>query len=232
MSDAGKELVEYEDNIDDLALPEVVAGNLGFGVYRFVKRVGDIILSILGLIILSPVFLVTAICVKVDSPGPIFFNQMRAGLNGAPILVFKFRSMCVDAEKQLMKSDSLDNRPNAPFIDKPKNDPRITKVGQFIRITSIDELPQLFNVLIGNMSIVGPRPLALYEHEAIGEYHHQISSVKPGLTCIWQVSGRNNIKGQERIDMDVRYVQEQGIVTDITLILKTIPVLISRKGAY
>jgi len=200
--------------------------------YRFVKRVADILFSFLGLIVLSPVFLITAICIKLDSPGPVLFNQIRAGKTGKPFLLYKFRSMCKNAEKQLMESDAIDKRDGTPFIDKPKNDTRITKVGRLIRVTSIDELPQLLNVLIGNMSLVGPRPLAMYVYEAMQPRQQQRNSVKPGITCIWQVSGRNNIVGQERVEMDLRYVRECGLWADIVLLLKTIPALISRKGAY
>jgi len=233
MSDAGKELAEYEDNTDvglEPAMPEVVAGSLGFGVYRFVKRTGDIILSILGLIILSPVFLVTAICVKVDSPGPVIFTQERAGKSSVPFVVYKFRSMTVGADEKRLKSRAFKN--GSGLIKVRKNDNRITRFGKIIRATTIDELPQLINVLFGDMSIVGPRPFAMYEHERLNEYQKQRVLVKPGLTCYWQVYGRHLVDADTRIELDLKYTRMQGILTDAELIIKTFPALVTRRGAF
>jgi len=201
-------------------------------IYRFFKRATDVFLSLLGLILLSPVFLITAICIKFDSPGPVIFRQDRAGKNGIPFVVYKFRSMYQDAEERLMKSKSLEKRNDTPFIEKRKNDPRITKLGWFLRVTTIDELPQLVDVLRGKMSIVGPRPLAMYEYDAMSIYEQQRTLVKPGLTCIWQVNGRNNVKGKERVEMDLQYVREHRFLLDIVLILKTFPALITQRGAF
>ena len=201
-------------------------------VYRFIKRTMDIVLSILGLIVFSPVFLITAICIKLDSPGPVFFNQVRAGKNSEPFTVYKFRSMCNDADKLLVSMDAYKGRTAKDIKLRLTNDPRITKVGRVIRATSIDELPQLVNVLIGNMSLVGPRPLPIYEHNALTKKQKMRTQVKPGLTCYWQVNGRSTLDEKTRVELDYKYIQEQNTITDIVLILKTIPVIISQRGAY
>ena len=200
-------------------------------VYRFIKRTMDIVFSFLGLIILSPVFLITAVCIEIESPGSPIFRQDRAGKDGKPFRIFKFRSMYKDAEERLMESKALENREGTPFTDKSKDDPRITKVGKFIRKTSIDELPQLIDVFRGKMSLVGPRPIPMYEYEAMDEYQRQRNLVKPGLTCIWQVSGRSNIIGQERVELDIRYVKSYSLHIDMLLIIKTIPAILTGKGA-
>jgi lipopolysaccharide/colanic/teichoic acid biosynthesis glycosyltransferase len=200
--------------------------------YRFVKRAIDITLSLLALVILSPVFLVTALCIKLDSPGSVFFNQLRAGKDGVPILVFKFRSMCKDADSMLKEMEEFKNLGAMDIKQRLTKDPRITKTGRVIRATSIDELPQLVNVLIGNMSLVGPRPLPTYEHEAMNEYQQKRTLVKPGLTCYWQVSGRSTLNEETRVALDYKYIQEQGLLIDIGLMLRTIPAVVSRRGAF
>ena len=199
-------------------------------VYRFVKRVMDIILSILGLIVFSPVFLVTAICIKLDSPGPVIFRQVRAGKYGVPFVVYKFRSMIDGADEERLNSKSF-KRSKGPIKVK-KDDKRITKYGKFIRATTIDELPQIINVLRGEMSIVGPRPFAMYEHERLDDYQQQRVLVKPGLTCFWQVEGRHLVDAKTRIELDIKYTQKQGFLTDIVLFFRTFPALITRRGAF
>jgi len=199
-------------------------------VYRFVKRTMDIVLSILGLIVFSPVFLVTAICIKLDSPGPVIFKQVRAGKYGAPFVVYKFRSMIDGADEKRLDSKSF-KRSKGPIKVK-KDDKRITKYGKFIRATTIDELPQIYNVLRGEMSIVGPRPFAMYEHERLNDYQQQRVLVKPGLTCFWQVEGRHLVDAKTRIELDIKYTQKQGILTDIVLFFRTFPALITRRGAF
>ena len=201
-------------------------------VYLPFKRLMDIVLSLLALVVLAPFMLVVAIVIKLDSRGPVLFKQQRVGKDGVPFTMFKFRSMGQDAEKKLMNSESFKNRSGSLFIEKPEDDPRITRVGRIIRKTSIDELPQFANCLLGNMSLVGPRPLAVYEHEAMNAYQRQRALVKPGLTCFWQVSGRSNLSEQERVELDIRYIREQGFLTDMTLLFKTIPALVTEKGAY
>ncbi len=197
--------------------------------YRITKRFFDIVLSVIGLIVMSPVFLITAIAIKLEDGGPVFFGQMRSGLHEKPFRMYKFRSMCTDAaekHKEMLKYNEQDG----PAF-KMKNDPRITKVGRFIRRTSIDELPQLVNIIKGDMSIVGPRPLPVYETEQCNEYQKQRLQVKPGLTCYWQVSGRNNIGFDEWIEMDIRYIREAGITSDIIILFKTFGAVIGQEGA-
>ena len=187
--------------------------------YRFIKRFFDIVLSLIALVVLSPVFLITAIAIKLEDGEPVIFTQDRSGLNGKVFKMYKFRSMRVGADKEheeLKKFNELDG----PAF-KMRLDPRITKVGRFIRKTSIDELPQLVNILKGEMSIVGPRPLPTYETEECTPYQKQRLNVLPGLTCYWQVSGRNDIPFDEWIEMDLKYIKSASILTDLKLILLT-----------
>lgn len=198
--------------------------------FRFVKRTIDIAASFMGLVILSPVFLVTAAAIKLEDGGPVIFVQKRNGLDGKVFKMFKFRSMCVNAEqmhKELLKKNELDG----PAF-KMKNDPRLTRIGRFIRRTSIDELPQLVNVIKGEMSIVGPRPLPTYETEKCTSYQKQRLLVKPGLTCYWQVCGRNNISFDEWIEMDLKYIREACIITDFKIMCRTVISVLTGIGAY
>ena len=199
-------------------------------VYRFVKRTMDIILSFLGLVVFSPVFLVTAVCIKLDSPGPVIFKQNRAGKDGVPFVVYKFRSMIDGADEERLNSKSF--KKGKGLIKVKKDDKRITKYGRFLRATTIDELPQIYNVLRGEMSIVGPRPFAMYEHERLNDYQKQRVLVKPGLTCFWQVEGRHLVDAKTRIELDIKYTQKQGYLTDIALFFRTFPALITRRGAF
>lgn len=198
-------------------------------LYFFIKRVIDIVGSLCGIILLSPVFIITAVAVKLDSKGPIFFNQMRVGLDGKEFTMFKFRSMVTDAETQLTKLKDK-NEMDGPMF-KIKRDPRITKVGKFIRKTSIDELPQLFNVLFGSMSLVGPRPNLPREVEKFSPYHKQKLQVKPGITCYWQTMGRSSVGFEEWMEMDLQYCRDRSTWTDIKLIFKTVKVLFGDKNA-
>ena len=197
--------------------------------YRFCKRAFDIIASLLGLIILSPIFLITAIAIFVDDPGPVLFVQERDGLDGKIFKMWKFRSMCQNAPELRAKMEDQNELDGPAF--KMTNDPRVTKVGRFIRRTSIDELPQLVNILLGSMSIVGPRPLPTYETVKLTEYQRQRLLVKPGLTCYWQVSGRNDVPFDEWIELDLKYIKGQNLWADLRLILMTIPAVLSTKGA-
>lgn len=199
-------------------------------LYRFCKRFGDIVLSMTGLIVLLPLFLAVAIVIKLEDGESVFYIQERNGINGKVFRMYKFRSMCMNAEeihKDLLNQNELDG----PAF-KMKNDPRITKIGKFIRKTSIDELPQLINIIKGDMSIVGPRPLPTYETAQCNEYQNQRLLVKPGLTCYWQCCGRNNVPFDEWIEMDLKYIREAGVLTDTKLILKTVGAVIRREGAY
>lgn len=194
-----------------------------------IKRFMDIILSSLLLIILSPVFFITALTIKLEDKGPLFYSQIRVGKWGRLFKMFKFRSMCVNAEK--MKKDMIRMNEAGGVIFKIKNDSRITKTGAFIRKASIDELPQLWNVLKGDMSLVGPRPPL---PEEVSQYQYQERKrlgVTPGITCIWQVSGRSNINFQQQVQMDVEYIESQTISNDIKILMKTIPAVLTGKGA-
>ncbi|SKA88640.1 exopolysaccharide biosynthesis polyprenyl glycosylphosphotransferase [Caloramator quimbayensis] len=197
--------------------------------YEFIKRLADIILSIIGIICLSPVFIITAIAIKIDSKGPVFFIQDRCGKDGRIFKFYKFRSMVADAEQQLSKLKHK-NEMSGPVF-KIREDPRITKVGKFIRKTSIDELPQLFNVLKGDMSIVGPRPPIDREVRQYTPYQRQRLLVKPGLTCYWQVMGRNNIDFDEWVELDIKYIKERNLWIDLKLIYKTFFVLFGDENA-
>lgn len=199
-------------------------------VYSIFKRTMDIFGSIIGIILLSPVFLIVAILIKLDSKGKVLFSQRRVGLNGKEFEIYKFRSMVEDAEelKKLLKDK---NEMSGPMF-KIKQDPRITNVGKFIRKTSIDELPQLLNVLKGEMSLVGPRPSLPSEVKNFEPWMLKRLEVKPGLTCYWQVSGRNNISFNEWMELDVKYVNEGNILLDIRLIFKTIFLLFGDNNAY
>lgn len=199
-------------------------------VYEICKRTIDIIGAGLGLILLSPIIAVVACAVKVTSKGPIFFSQKRVGKNGELFEMYKFRSMVVNAEE--LKGNLEDQNEMSGPMFKIKDDPRVTKVGKFIRKTSIDELPQLWNVLKGDMSLVGPRPSLPKEVEQFDNWMFKRLSVRPGLTCYWQVSGRNNIDFEDWMKLDCRYVDERNLWIDIKLIFKTVFVLFGDKNAH
>jgi exopolysaccharide biosynthesis polyprenyl glycosylphosphotransferase len=200
-------------------------------LYIISKRILDIILSLIGIIVLSPVFLIIAILIKVeDKEGPIIFRQIRVGKDGETFKMYKFRSMVSNAEE--LKASLMDKNEATGPVFKIKDDPRVTTVGKFIRKTSIDELPQLLNVLKGEMSFVGPRPPLLEEVSQYTSYEKQRLSVKPGLTCYWQVGGRSNLSFEEWVNLDIKYINERNFLIDIKLILKTILVLFGSKGAY
>lgn len=200
------------------------------------KRSLDVSFSIFAIILLSPIFLIVFLIIKIKSPdGPVIFGHERIGKNGESFKVYKFRSMVVNAQDLLNKlfkeNPVLEEEFKRDF--KLKDDPRIIPgIGNFIRKTSLDELPQFFNVLIGNMSVVGPRPIVKDEVEKYKEHIDIYYKVKPGLTGLWQVSGRNDIDYNERVCMDLEYIQKQSLWTDIIIILKTVKVMLFRSGAY
>lgn len=196
--------------------------------YNFIKRVIDILGALFGIVLLSPIMLIAAVAIKMDSEGSIFFTQDRVGQNGRIFKMFKFRTMVIDAE-ELREKLAEKNEMSYPMF-KIKEDPRITKVGKVLRKTSIDELPQFFNVLKGEMSLVGPRPNLPMEVNCFTEYHKQKLLVKPGLTCYWQVMGRNNIDFEDWIRLDLKYIEERSISVDLKLIFKTIKLLIRDKN--
>ena len=208
---------------------EVVRPRINIG-YVVSKRLLDIVASLLGIILLSPIFIIVAIAIKIEDPkGKVIFSQPRCGKDSKLFSMYKFRSMVSNAEELLTELKEL-NEMDGPVF-KIKEDPRITKVGKFIRKTSIDELPQLFNVLKGDMSLVGPRPPIPNEVNQYNEYQRQRLLVKPGLTCIWQVSGRNTIGFDEWVDMDIDYIKNRNLFMDIKLILKTVGVLFGDDNA-
>lgn len=198
--------------------------------YLFIKRLIDIVGSLVGLILLSPIFIIVAIFIKLEDPkGKVLFAQERNGKCPKTFKMYKFRSMVHNAEELLHELQDKNEQSGPVF--KIKDDPRITKVGKFIRKTSIDELPQLINVLKGDMSLVGPRPPIPHEVEQYTPYQMQRLAVKPGLTCIWQVSGRNNIGFDDWVDMDIEYIRTRSLLLDIKLIFKTVFVLLGDENA-
>ena len=199
-------------------------------LYSVTKRLIDIVGSLCGIILLSPLFLIVAILIKLEDPkGKVFFAQERNGRYPKTFKMYKFRSMVHNAEELL--KDLMDRNEQTGPVFKINDDPRITKVGKFIRKTSIDELPQLFNVLKGDMSLVGPRPPIPHEVDQYNSYQMQRLAVKPGLTCIWQVSGRNNIGFDEWVEMDIEYIKTRNLWLDIKLIFKTVGVLFGDDNA-
>ena len=196
-----------------------------------VKRLLDIVLSLIALIVLAPLFLVLAILIKLTSPGPVFFVQARVGQFGRSFSFYKFRSMYVDAEQRkaalLSRNQSSDG-----VIFKMKNDPRVTPLGRILRKTSMDELPQFLNVLVGDMSLVGPRPPVPLEVVQYSLEARKRLNVRPGLTCLWQVSGRSTIPFQQQVRLDKEYISSRSLKQDLLILLRTIPAIISGRGAY
>jgi len=199
-------------------------------MYGTIKRVMDIAIALAALVVCAPLFALVAIVIKLDSGGPVFHSQERIGKGGTPFRLFKLRSMAAGAEavRGLLAADSDTTGP----VFKMRNDPRVTRIGKFLRKSSIDELPQLVNVLAGQMSIVGPRPPLPEEVETYGPWHMQRLSVTPGLTCIWQVSGRNRVSFERWVQMDIEYIENQSIWLDLKLLVLTIPAVLSGRGAY
>ncbi|EDN66637.1 Bacterial sugar transferase [Beggiatoa sp. PS] len=195
------------------------------------KRIFDMTISAIALLVLSPVFIIVALLIRLNSKGPIFFAQMRVGKDSNLFKMWKFRSMYIDAEARkavLMKKNEM----KGGVLFKMKQDPRVTQVGRFIRKFSIDELPQLWNVFVGDMSLVGPRPPLPIEVAQYTFYQRQRLAVTPGITCIWQVSGRSEIPFEKQVRMDLDYIANQSFWFDIDLLLKTIPAVLKAKGAY
>lgn len=198
-------------------------------LYNAVKTISDFTLSLMAIIVLSPLLLIISIVIMIESPGNPFYSQVRIGKNGRKFKIYKFRSMVVNAD-QMKKELLKQNEMSGPMF-KMKRDPRVTKVGRFIRKTSIDELPQLFNVIKGEMSLVGPRPSLPYEVEQFEPWMLRRLNVKPGLTCYWQVSGRNDIDFENWMKLDIKYINDRSLWVDFKLILKTILVLFGDKHA-
>ena len=199
-------------------------------VYQTCKRLFDVVASACGLVLLSPVFLATAIAIKLDDGGPVFYNQERIGKDGKPFKMYKFRSMKVNADQEIEKLQKHNEVDGAMF--KMKNDPRITRVGKFIRKTSIDEFPQLLNVLLGQMSIVGPRPPLPREVAEYTDYDKQRLYVRPGCTGLWQVTVRNSVGFHEMVNIDLDYIKRRSFHLDLEIMLKTIKVIFVPNTAY
>lgn len=199
-------------------------------IYFFIKRCFDLIIAVTAVIVLLPVFLIIAIIVKSDSKGKVVFIHKRLGKNGKTIKVYKFRTMVNDAE-QVYKNLPIEIKMKFEDKFKLENDPRITKTGKFLRESSLDELPQLINIIKGDMSIVGPRPIVEKEIEKYGEFSEKLLSIKPGLTGNWQVSGRSNCTYEERVKLDMDYIDKKGFWMDIIIILRTVAVVIKKIGA-
>lgn len=201
--------------------------------YPLCKRAFDIVFSLSALLGLSPFFLFIALGVKLSSKGPIFYRSERIGMFGIPFGCFKFRSMFPDADEKLAEilKDPLARKEWETF-GKLKKDPRITRTGAFLRKTSLDELPQFLNALLGDISVVGPRPYLRAEIEKMGAKSQKILSIKPGITGLWQTSGRSNVSFEMRTKLDLIYAEKRSLLYDIYLILKTIPLVLFSRGAY
>ncbi|UQZ75670.1 multidrug MFS transporter [Niallia circulans] len=199
--------------------------------YLLFKRVFDILCAIIGLLILSVLFFIIGLLIKLeDKQGSVFFKQMRIGKDGKPFEMYKFRSMVSNAED--LKASLMDKNEATGPVFKIKDDPRVTRIGKFIRKTSIDELPQLINVIKGEMSLVGPRPSLPQEVAAYSSYERQRLKVVPGITCYWQVGGRSNLSFMEWVELDLKYIRERNLFIDFKLIIKTFFVLFGSKDAF
>ena len=204
-------------------------------INRFIKRTIDIIAGLVGIILLIPISIVVWILriVKKENDGPMFYEHLRIGKNGKQFRMYKFRSMCMNADEKL--KTYLEENPEAKKeyrkYKKLKDDPRVTKIGKFIRKTSIDEFPQFVNVLKGDMSLVGPRPYLPREIDDMGKAYPYITAVKPGVTGLWQVSGRNDVTFEERLDLDIQYYKQKGIKSDMKLLGKTVKKVAFKEGA-
>jgi exopolysaccharide biosynthesis polyprenyl glycosylphosphotransferase len=196
-----------------------------------VKRLFDIVAAAILLVLLLPVFTGVALLIRLESPGPVLFRQTRVGRWGQLFTMWKFRSMYIDAEER-KAALMAQNEMAGGVIFKMKDDPRVTRVGRFIRKTSIDELPQLWNVLVGDMSLVGPRPPVPSEVDQYSLSDRRRLEVIPGITCIWQISGRSEIPFDQQVELDVQYIESQSLATDIKILLKTVPALLLGTGAY
>jgi lipopolysaccharide/colanic/teichoic acid biosynthesis glycosyltransferase len=195
-----------------------------------IKRLVDLIVASSLLIILAPLLVVIGIAVRWDSPGPALFAQERVGLNKRRFKLFKFRTMVVDAEKRLAELESK-NEVSGPVF-KIKKDPRITRLGAFLRKASLDELPQLLNVVRGEMSLVGPRPLAVRDYLGFSQdWHRRRFSVRPGITCLWQVLGRSSIPFERWMELDMQYIDQWSLSLDLEILLRTIPAILRGSGA-
>jgi len=200
-------------------------------VRPLLRRSFDLLAASAALFCLSPLLLLTALAIRIESPGPVFFRQTRVGKRGRLFTMYKFRSMGVTAEAE--KAALADRNESADgVLFKMKVDPRITRVGKFIRRLSIDELPQLLNILTGDMSVVGPRPAVPSEVQQYGAEERKRLHAKPGLTCLWQISGRSELSFAQQVNLDISYLARRSLTYDLKIIAKTIPAVLNGKGAY
>jgi len=219
---------EPEEFEDSSVISFYTGGMHGWSVW--VKRTLDFSLSYVLLVLLSPLFVVIALLIKLTSRGPVFFVQERVGLNKRSFRLYKFRTMVADAEQKLSEVEHL-NEVSGPVF-KIKNDPRINRVGKFLRKTSMDELPQLFNVLKGDMSLVGPRPLPLKDVNGFDQdWQRRRFSVRPGITCLWQVNGRSDLPFEKWMELDMEYIDEWSLWLDLKILAQTVPAVLRGSGA-
>lgn len=223
---------ETTENIETTSLitQSDVKTKISKKVYIKIKRVIDVILASVALILLSPLFAIIAIAIKIDSKGPVFFAHKRIGKNGKIIKLYKFRSMVINAE-ELIKSFTPEQMREYKENYKLTNDPRITKVGKFLRKTSLDELPQLINIINGDLSIIGPRPVVADELETYGVNKDKFLSVTPGLTGYWAANGRSNTTYEQRMEMELYYIDNLSLKMDIKVFFKTILSVVKKEGA-
>ena len=226
--------VQVESIFNEKLLVLNLTNNLARPLNRFIKTILDYTLTIIGVVIISPILLFIAAWIYLDSPGPVIFRHMRIGKGGEPFPCYKFRTMCIDAQAKLDALLRNDSAARAEWEKdfKLKNDPRITKSGAFLRKTSLDELPQLLNVLLGEMSLVGPRPVIQDELSRYGDFLGDYLMVKPGITGMWQVNGRSDTTYDERVQMDSWYVRNWSVWLDFMLLFRTVKAVIAGKGAY
>ena len=226
--------IEVDSLFNERLMFMSLKNNLARPYNRVIKRIFDLVLTTIGVVLLSPIFLLLAILIKLDSRGPVIFAHKRIGKGGKLFPCLKFRTMCVDADQKLKEylAANPEARKEWEAEFKLKDDPRVTRVGKVLRKTSLDELPQLFNVLIGQMSLVGPRPIVTAEIPKYGPYIKDFYMVHPGITGMWQVNGRSDTTYEERVQMDSWYVRNWGVWLDIMLLWRTFGVVLQHKGAY
>ncbi len=233
---AREEVVDVVDNVipNIYALENTEVSNENIlkrqSPYRYIKRFMDVILATIALVVLSPIFLIIAIAIKIESKGPVFFKHTRIGKNGKIIKLYKFRSMVINAE-ELIKSFTPEQMKEYKENYKLTNDPRITKIGKFLRKTSLDELPQLLNIIKGDLSIIGPRPVVTDELEKYGANTEKFLSVTPGLTGYWAANGRSCTTYEQRMQMELYYIDNLSLKMDVKVFFKTIEAVIKREGA-
>lgn len=218
-------------NTMPIPMPWPSPNNKAKRYYFIAKRSFDIFISTIAIILLSPVLLTVALLIRLDSKGPIFFSQLRVGKGGKTFNMWKFRSMYIDAEQrqpELMKNNEM----QGGVLFKIKDDPRVTRVGRILRKFSIDELPQLWNVWRGDMSLVGPRPPIPTEVQEYTYYQWKRLEATPGITCIWQISGRSDIPFPQQVELDLIYIRDQSLKCDLIILVQTIPAVLKARGAY